>query len=91
VDRARWGFEEADDWEYEQLNSRSAPAPNPVDEPTETLVGQDSDGVVAVVVSPEGEVCGWAVTGMATVGGPAGLAQPRALRRERGDDARSGP
>ena len=54
VDDHRWGFEEADDWEYERLSSK--PSPDPVKEPAETLVGQDPDGVVAVVVSPEAEV-----------------------------------
>jgi hypothetical protein len=54
VDGERWGFEKIDDSEYEQLNSK--PAPNPVEEPTETFVGQDSHGVVAVLVSSEGAV-----------------------------------
>lgn len=56
VDDQRWGFEEADDWEYQQL-SGSRP-PDPVEEPAETLVGQDPDGVIAVVVSPDAEVVG---------------------------------
>ncbi|CAM2815018.1 hypothetical protein SAXI111661_02880 [Saccharomonospora xinjiangensis] len=48
----RWGFEEAEDWEYE----KSGGLPAPVAEPEETLVGQDADQVVQVVVSPEADV-----------------------------------
>ncbi|MFD2422147.1 hypothetical protein [Amycolatopsis pigmentata] len=54
MDGDRWGFEEAEDWEYEQLNTKSAP--KPAEEPTEAFVGQDSGRVVAVLVSPDGEV-----------------------------------
>lgn len=54
VDDRRWGFEEADDREYRELNGQ--PPPDPDQEPGETLVGQDPDGVVEVVVSPEAEV-----------------------------------
>jgi hypothetical protein len=54
VDDQRWGFEAADDWEYSQLSSK--PAPDPVEEPADTLVGQGLAGVVVVVVSPEAEV-----------------------------------
>jgi hypothetical protein len=56
VDDQRWGFEEADDWEYEQPSGK--PPPDRVEEPAESLIGEDSDGVVAVVVSPEAEVVG---------------------------------
>lgn len=52
VDDRRWGFGEAEDWEYEAPGDRLAPA----EEPGETLVGQDADQVVEVVVSPEAEV-----------------------------------
>ncbi|WAL63789.1 hypothetical protein ORV05_22655 [Amycolatopsis cynarae] len=54
MDDQRWGFEEAEDWEYEKLSGR--PPPDPVEEPTETLVGEDPDRVVAVVVSPQAAV-----------------------------------
>jgi DNA-binding protein YbaB len=54
VNDQRWGFEDADDWEYEQLSSKQSPGH--VEEPAETLVGQDPDGLVTVVVSREGEV-----------------------------------
>jgi hypothetical protein len=54
VDDRRWGFEEADDWEYAELGGQ--PPPGPAREPGETLVGEDADRVVQVVVSPEAEV-----------------------------------
>lgn len=52
VDDRRWGFEEAEDWEYEESGSQSSS----VAEPDETLVGQDADQVVEVVVSLEADV-----------------------------------
>jgi ketosteroid isomerase-like protein len=54
VDDQRWGFEEADDWEYQELDGRAASKAAPESE--ETLVGLDPDGVVEVVVSPAAEV-----------------------------------
>lgn len=50
VDERRWGFEEAEDSEYERSGGESAPAP------TETLIGEDADTVVQVVVSPDADV-----------------------------------
>ena len=54
MDDQRWGFEEADDWEYQELDGRAASKAAPESE--ETLVGLDPDGVVEVVVSPAAEV-----------------------------------
>jgi DNA-binding protein YbaB len=54
VDHRRWGFEEADDDEYQELTSR--PPSAPAQEPEESLVGYDPDRVVEVVVSPQAEV-----------------------------------
>lgn len=54
VDDQRWGFEEADDWEYQELGEQAASKAAP--EPEETLVGLDPDGVVEVVISPTAEV-----------------------------------
>lgn len=54
VDNQRWGFEEAEDWEYQELGGQTASKANP--EPAETLVGRDPDGAVEVVVSPAAEV-----------------------------------
>ncbi|GAB2962684.1 hypothetical protein LWP59_18380 [Amycolatopsis acidiphila] len=48
----RWGFEEAEDWEYGTQAGQTDPAA----QPEETLVGQDADHVVQVVVSPDAEV-----------------------------------
>lgn len=55
MDDRRWGFEDADDQEYEELSGRPSP---PASGPEETLVGQDPHGVVTVVVSPEADVLG---------------------------------
>ncbi len=52
MDDRRWGFEEAEDWEYEETGRRSDNASDSED----TLVGQDADQVVQVVVSPEADV-----------------------------------
>lgn len=52
VDNRRWGFEEAEEWEYEKPGG----LPPSVTEPEETLIGQDADQVVQVVVSPEADV-----------------------------------
>ncbi|WP_007025775.1 hypothetical protein [Saccharomonospora iraqiensis] len=52
MDDRRWGFEEAEDWEYEETGRRSDNATDPGD----TLVGQDADQIVQVVVSPEAAV-----------------------------------
>jgi hypothetical protein len=50
----RWGFEEADDYEYQELTG--PPTSAPTEEPEETLVGNDPDRVVDVVVSTQAEV-----------------------------------
>jgi hypothetical protein len=52
VDDRRWGFEDAEDWEYERPGGQPASAGGS----EETLVGQDADQVVEVVVSPTAEV-----------------------------------
>jgi DNA-binding protein YbaB len=54
MDDRRWGFEEADDSEYAALGGQ--PRQEPGRESEETLVGEDVDRVVQVVVSPEAEV-----------------------------------
>lgn len=52
VDDRRWGFEEAEDWEYE----RGAGPTGPTAQPEDTLVGRDPDRVVQVEVSPDADV-----------------------------------
>lgn len=54
VDDQRWGFEEADDWEYQELDGQATPHATP--EPEEELVGRDPDGVIEVVVLPTADV-----------------------------------
>jgi len=54
VDHRRWGFEEADDDEYQELSGQ--PPSAPVEEHEETLVGHDPDRVVEVLVNPMAEV-----------------------------------
>lgn len=51
MDDDRWGFEEAEDWEYEQPAQTEEPVPD-----NERLVGQDPDQIVSVTVSPSAEV-----------------------------------
>ncbi len=51
MDDGRWGFEEAEDWEYEQPARAEEPA---LDE--DRLVGQDPDRIISVTVSPSAEV-----------------------------------
>ncbi|MGH4020054.1 MAG: hypothetical protein ACRDT0_12630, partial [Pseudonocardiaceae bacterium] len=50
----RWGFEDLDDEEYENISGRR-PADRPAD-PEETVSGQDADRVVTVQVTPTGDV-----------------------------------
>lgn len=50
----RWGFEDLDDQEYEQISGRR-PDRQPAG-PEETVSGQDADRVVTVHVTPAGEV-----------------------------------
>lgn len=51
MDDDRWGFEEAEDWEYEQPAQDEKPVPD-----DERLVGRDPDRIVSVTVSPNAEV-----------------------------------
>lgn len=48
----RWGFEDAEDWEYEEASRHE----QPVEPPEETVAGQDTDGVVTVHLGPVGDV-----------------------------------
>lgn len=48
----RWGFEEAEDWEYEETQAR----PDESNSDTEIISGQDPDSVVTVNVSPRADV-----------------------------------
>lgn len=66
----RWGFEDLDDQEYEEVSGRQAgghPPGRPA-EPEGTVSGQDADRVVTVHVTPAGEtvsvrlVTGWTRT-----------------------------
>jgi hypothetical protein len=52
VEGRRWGFEEAEDWEYAAPGDR----PTPAEDSGETLLGQDADRIVQVVVSLEAEI-----------------------------------
>ncbi|MEC3977833.1 hypothetical protein [Amycolatopsis sp. H20-H5] len=54
MDEKRWGFEEADDWEYQELGGKASSKAVPAAE--DELVGRDPDAVVEVVVSPSAEV-----------------------------------
>jgi len=59
MDDRRWGFDEADDWEYEQLGGSRTPEPDAPAAPAEdgdTVTGRDDDRVVEVVVSFDAEV-----------------------------------
>jgi len=47
-DDTRWGFEDADDWEYENSRRR----PGPTEETPEAIIGQDGAGAVTVTVDP---------------------------------------
>ncbi|MDT8909568.1 hypothetical protein [Amycolatopsis sp. PS_44_ISF1] len=47
----RWGFEEAEDWEYESTRPGGTAA-----DPADTLSGTDPDRIVEVVVTPGAEV-----------------------------------
>lgn len=51
-DNRRWGFDEADDWEYESTRRTDAPAAEAV----HALIGRDADGAVTVTVTPTAEV-----------------------------------
>jgi len=68
----RWGFEDLDDWEYEEVRDRQA-ASQPAD-PAETVSGQDADHVVTVQVTPTGEV-----TSVRLAAGWKQAVDPRAL------------
>lgn len=50
----RWGFEEAEDWEYEEPQETAAPSGEDFDAPV--IAGQDPDAIVTVNVSPAAEV-----------------------------------
>lgn len=56
MDDGRWGFEEAEDWEYEQPSRAEEPVPD-----EDRLVGQDPEQIVSVTVSPDAEVLAVAV------------------------------
>lgn len=51
MDDRRWGFEEADDWDYEQSTSEPA-----ADEAEETVLGSDPDRIIEVIVTRNAEV-----------------------------------
>ncbi|HEY2765877.1 MAG TPA: YbaB/EbfC family nucleoid-associated protein [Pseudonocardiaceae bacterium] len=52
MDDRRWGFEEADDREFEETR----PSRNPTSGDGDTVSGRDADGVVTVTVTPSAEV-----------------------------------
>lgn len=52
MDDNRWGFEEAEDWEYNQPPTQAEETVPDSDR----LTGQDPDGVVTVTVSPAAEI-----------------------------------
>ncbi|GAA1030183.1 MULTISPECIES: hypothetical protein [Amycolatopsis] len=56
MDDGRWGFEEAEDWEYEQSARAEEPVPD-----EDRLVGRDPDRIISVTVSPGAEVLAVAV------------------------------
>jgi DNA-binding protein YbaB len=47
----RWGFEDAEEWEYEAASTKS-----PAEEPVDTVVGEDADRVVTVTVTRSADV-----------------------------------
>lgn len=51
-DDGRWGFEEAEDWEYD----RPGPPPEEPLAADDQIIGQDPDAVVTVTVSPTADV-----------------------------------
>lgn len=54
-DNRRWGFEEAEDWEYE-VGRRSTPSPVRQPDDADECVGTDASGAVSVVVELDGRV-----------------------------------
>jgi len=54
-DNRRWGFEEAEDWEYE-AGRRAAPPPAAQQDEADGCVGTDASGAVSVVAELDGRV-----------------------------------
>ncbi|RKT54120.1 hypothetical protein [Saccharothrix australiensis] len=53
-DDRRWGFEEADDWEY-AAERRAAPKHSAEQDDADSAIGVDASGAVTVVVGPDGQ------------------------------------
>ncbi|GHH59903.1 hypothetical protein [Lentzea cavernae] len=54
-DNRRWGFEEAEDWEYE-AGRRATPPPGRQPDDADACVGTDASGAVSVAVELDGRV-----------------------------------
>ncbi|GLY53690.1 hypothetical protein [Lentzea sp. NBRC 102530] len=55
-DNRRWGFEEAEDWEYEAGRRVTPPPASPQPDDADACVGADASGAVSVVVELDGRV-----------------------------------
>ncbi|MFJ8966942.1 hypothetical protein ACIRG5_46875 [Lentzea sp. NPDC102401] len=55
-DNRRWGFEEAEDWEYEAGRRATPPPAGPQPDDADGCVGTDASGAVSVVAEPDGRV-----------------------------------
>jgi hypothetical protein len=55
-DNRRWGFEEAEDWEYEAGRRATPPPAQPPPDDADVCVGIDTSGAVSVLVEFDGRV-----------------------------------
>ncbi|SES11565.1 hypothetical protein [Lentzea albida] len=55
-DNRRWGFEEAEDWEYEAGRRATPPPAQPPPDDADACIGVDASGAVSVLVEFDGRV-----------------------------------